>query len=152
MARVTASSEIHAANEVVWALMCDPGRYDEWADPTERMLDVPKEDVGVGFVYREYGGIPPFKGESEWRVTEFEPIRRQVHVGDDGTMKIDISIDLLPTQVGTRFTLTVALRPRWFLVPVNAFLWPLFMRKRSQESVDRTVTNVKRIVESPASA
>ena len=149
MAQVTGSTEIRAAPESIWALMCDPDRYNEWADPTDRMLDVPKKDIGVDYVYREYGGIPPFKGESEWRVTEFEPIRRQVHVGDDGTMKIDIGIDLLPTQAGTRLTLTVALRPRWFLAPVNAILWPLFMRKRSQESVDRTVANVKRIVESP---
>ena len=150
MAQVTASSEIRAAPESVWALMCDPNRYDEWAAPTERMLDVPREEIGVGYVYREYGGIPPFKGESEWRVTEFEPIRRQVHVGDDGTMRIDISIDLQPTQAGTRMSLTVALRPRWFLAPVNAILWPLFMRKRSQESIEHTVANAKRIVESPA--
>ena len=56
MAQVTASTEIRAAPESVWALMCDPNRYNEWADPTDRMLDVPKEDIGVDFVYREYGG------------------------------------------------------------------------------------------------
>lgn len=148
MAQVTASTEIRAAPESVWALMCEPDRYHEWADPTQRMLDVPNEDIGVGFVYREYGGIPPFLGESEWRVTEFEPMRRQVHVGDDGTMKIDISIDLLPTPAGTQLKLTVGLRPRWFLAPVNAILWPLFMRKRSQASVEHTVANARRIVES----
>jgi hypothetical protein len=64
-------------------------------------------------------------------------------------MKIDISIDLMPTRAGTRLTIAVALRPRWFLAPVNAILWPLFMRKRSQESVEQTVVNAKRIVESP---
>src|SRR5215210_883137 len=152
MAVVTASMEIRAAPESVWALMCDANRYHEWADPTDHMLCVPSEDVGLDFVYREYGGIPPFKGESEWRVSEFEPIRRQVHVGDIGTMKIDIRIDLQPTSAGTKFTVTVALRPRWFLAPINAILWPLFMRNRSQQSVERTVANVKRIVESPLRA
>ena len=149
MALNTASTEIRAAPESVWALMCDVNRYPEVSAATDRMVNVPKEDIAVGYVYREYGGIPPFKSESEWRVTEFEPIRRQVHVGDDGMVKLDLSIDLLPTQAGTRLTMTVALRPRWFVAPVNAILWPLFMRKRGQEAVDKTVANAKRIVESP---
>lgn len=149
MALNTASTEIRAAPEAVWALMCDPNRYPELSDVTDRMLDVPKEDMGVGYIYREYGGIPPFKGESEWRVTEFEPIRRQIHVGDDGMMRIDLSIELMATEAGTRLTMTVALRPRWFVAPVNAILWPLFMRKRGQAAVDKTVANAKRIVESP---
>jgi len=150
MAQVTASREIRAAPESVWALMCEVNRYPELSDATDRMLDVPKEEMGVGYIYREYGGIPPFKSESEWRITEFEPIRRQVHVGDDGTMRIDLNIELNPTEAGTRLTMTLALRPRWFLAPVNAILWPLFMRKRSQEAIEKTVANAKRIIESPA--
>lgn len=147
MAQVTASTSVRAAPESVWALMCDPNRYPELSDATDRMLDVPKVDLGIGYVYREYGGIPPFKSESEWRITEFQPIRRQVHVGDDGTMRIDLTIELSPIEAGTRLIMTLVLRPRWFLAPVNAILWPLFMRKRSQEAIDKTVANIKRIVE-----
>lgn len=152
MAQITASTEIRAAPESVWALVCDVNRYPELVDATDRMVDVPKEDIGVGYVYREYGGLPPFKSESEWRVTEFEPIRRQLHVGGDGMVKADLSIDLLPTQAGTRLTMTIAIRPRWFIAPVNAILWPLFMRKRAQAAIDQTVANHKRIAESPPRA
>lgn len=149
MAQVTASTEIRAAPQDVWALMCDVDRYPELSAATDRMVNVPTGEIGVGYVYREYGGLPPFKSESEWRVTVFEPIRRQVHVGDDGMVRLDLSIDLLPTQAGTRLTMTIAMRPRWFIAPVNAILWPLFMRKGGQAAIDQTVANAKRLVESP---
>lgn len=149
MSKVVASIEVGGSPEAIWALMCDPHRYPELADPTDRMLEVPEEPMGVGYVYKEYGGVPPFKGESEWHVTEFEPMRRQVHVGDDGSMTLDLTIELAPTSEGTTLTQTLELKPRWYLVPVNAIMWPLMMRNRAQEAMDKTVANVKRMVESP---
>ena len=148
MAQVVASTQVDTGPEAIWALMCDPHRYPEIADPTERMIDVPDREFGVGYVYKEYGGIKPFIGEMEWRVTEFEPMRRQVHIGDDGSMTLDLEIELTPSVGGTRLTQTLSLKPRWYLVPVNAILWPLMMRNRAQETMDKTVTNVKRIAES----
>ncbi len=147
MAQTKASTQINTGPEVIWALMCDPHRYPEIADPTERMIDVPDGEMGVGYVYKEYGGIRPFIGESEWRVTEFEPMRRQVHIGDDGSMTMNLLVELAPTDGGTRFTLTLSMKPRWYLAPVNAILWPLLMRKRAREGIDKTVANVKRIAE-----
>lgn len=86
MTSVIASTDIAAPSNVIWELLCDPRRYPEFADPADRMLSVPNEEFGAGIVYREYGGIPPFKAESTWRVMAFEPMQRQVHVGDDGSM------------------------------------------------------------------
>ena len=150
MAEVIASTDIAATPETIWALMCDPHRYPELADPTDRMLSVPDAEMGVGYVYREYGGVPPFKGESTWHVTVFEPIRHQVHVGDDGSMTLDLSIELDPIETGTRLTQRLKMEPRWYLVPLNAVLWPLLMRKRAQMAMDKTVQNVKRVAESAA--
>ncbi|MBI4261024.1 MAG: SRPBCC family protein [Actinobacteria bacterium] len=76
MARVAVSTDVSAAPEAIWELMSAPDRYPEYVDATDRMIDVPDEDVGVGYRYREYGGIRPFVSESEWVVTEFEPTRR----------------------------------------------------------------------------
>lgn len=148
MPQVEATMQIKAPTEVIWALMCDPHRYPEFADPTQRMIDVPDEEMGVGYTYKEYGGIRPFIGESEWQVTEFEPMRRQVHIGDDGSTTLNLKIELMPAEGGTRLTQSIDLKPRWYLAPVNAILWPLMMRKRAQEAMDKTVANVKRIVES----
>jgi hypothetical protein len=33
-------------------------------------------------------------GESEWTVTEFQPMRRPVHVGDDGSIRVHLEIDI----------------------------------------------------------
>ena len=148
MAEIIASTDIAAPPDVIWALMCDPHRYPELADPTDRMLSVPDEEFGVGYVYREYGGIPPFKAETTWRVTEFEPMLRQVHLGDDGTVLLDLTVELEPIEIGTRFTERLKMKPRWYLRPINAILWPLFMRNRAQLTMDKTVLNVKRAAES----
>jgi hypothetical protein len=127
--------------------MSDPRRYPDFVDATERMVDVGSGEFGVGYVYKEYGGIKPFLSESNWRVTEYEPMRHQAHIGDDGKMRMPLEIDLEPVENGTRLTIAFALEPRWFLAPVNALLWPLMMRKRTQAVLDRTVANAKRIVE-----
>lgn len=34
------------------------------------------------------------------------------------------------------------------MAPVSAILWPVMMRKRAQEVLDKTVANAKRILES----
>ena len=148
MAEVVATADIAAPPETIWALLCDPHRYPELADPTDRMLSVSEEEMGVGYVYREYGGVPPFKGESTWHVTEFEPMRRQVHVGDDGSATLHLSIDLDPTESGTRLTQRLDMKLRWYLRPLDVVLWPLLMRKRAQEAMDKTVQNIKRAAES----
>ncbi len=147
MAEVIASIDIDTPPDAIWALMCNPSCYPELADPTDRMLSVPNETFGEGSIYREYGGIPPFKGESTWRVTVFEPMRRQIHVGDDGAMMMHLNIELAPIEGGTRLTQRLEMQPRWYLMPVNAVLWPLMMRKRAQEAMDKTVQNVKRMAE-----
>lgn len=147
MGRVTASVEVKAPPESVWALMSDPHRYPDFVTATQRMLEVPAGEFGLGSEYREYGGVPPFLSESVWKVTRFEPMRVQTHMGDEGKMRIPLDIELTPTMKGTRLTMTLGLEPRWFLVPVNALLWPLMMRKRAQEVLDATVANAKRIVE-----
>ena len=76
MSKVETSAEVAASPEKIWAFICDANRYPEWVVPTDRMLEVPDEAMGVGYVYKEHGGVPPFKADSEWRVTVFEPHRR----------------------------------------------------------------------------
>lgn len=147
MVQVRSSITIETPPDPIWAIMCDPDLYPELADPTDRMLSVPDEEFGVGYVYREHGGVEPFKGESTWRVTEFEPMRRQIHVGDDGSMRFDLRIEFEPVDSGTRLTQTLELTPRWYLRPLAALLWPLMLRKRAQEAMDETVQNAKRMAE-----
>lgn len=151
MAEVVGTAVIETGVEPIWELMCSPGRYPDFVENTERMVDVGSGEFGVGYEYKEYGGLKPFIGESEWRVTEFDPMRHQTHIGDDGKVRIHLDIDLESlADDRTRLTLKVALAPRWFLVPVNAVMWPLMMRKRAQADMDTTAANVKQLVESRA--
>ncbi|MDX1530816.1 MAG: hypothetical protein R3362_04755, partial [Rhodothermales bacterium] len=129
---------------------CEPHRYPEFVDPTDRMLSVPDEPVGVGYVYREYGGVEPFKGESTWEVTVFEPMRRQVHVGDDGSTAYELHVEIEPTEAGCRYTQRLVMTPRWYLRLPFLLLWPLLMKRRAQVAMDETARGIKRVAEASA--
>jgi len=64
-------------------------------------------------------------------------------------MTIELVIEVEPTRSGTRLTQRLELRPRWYLAPVLALLWPLFLKSRAQTAMDRTVFNLKRSLELP---
>jgi carbon monoxide dehydrogenase subunit G len=146
--RVDASTPVAAPPAVVWTLLSDPHRYPELVDQTHRMVHVPDGPMGVGYTYREYAGVGPFKSESQWTVTEFEPDHRQVHEGDDGAMGMHLVIEIDRTGTGSRLTQRIALEPRGALKVGLTVLWPLVMRRLLQRSMDRTVANVRGAAES----
>jgi uncharacterized protein YndB with AHSA1/START domain len=148
MPSVSSSIDIDASIESLWDLVSDPPRYPEWVASTDRMIEVPKDGLRQGATYKEYAGFPPFKSESEWRVTVFEPHRRQVHLGDDGTVQMELTIELEPTDGGSRLTQTLDIRPRGMLTVLMVVMWPLVMRRRAQRAMHQTVADAKRLVES----
>jgi hypothetical protein len=100
MARIVVSTQVlNTGPEPVRAHMCETHHHREIADPTEGMIDVPGRESGVGCVHKEHGGITAFIGEAEWRVTEFEPKRRQVHIGVDASMTLHLEIELMPADL-----------------------------------------------------
>ncbi len=148
MLHVSSSIEISAPEERVWDLESDPRRYPEWVVAVDRMLAVPDDGLQQGATYREYGGIAPFKSESGWLVTVFEPHRRQVHLGDDGTVEIELTIEIEPIVGGSRLTHTFEARPRGVQGALVRLMWPLVIKRRLQRDTDRTLANAKRLVES----
>lgn len=113
---------------------------------TDRVFDTSAGSLRAGYVYHEHGGVPPFKSTSEWTVTVYDPHRRQVHVGDDGMVKTTIELIVEPQGQGTRLSIDITLEPRWYMALPMALLWPL-LGKRAQAGSDRTVDNIKRLVE-----
>lgn len=148
MPTVSSSIEISAPEERVWALESDPRRYPEWVVATDRMLDVPSDGLRQGATYREFGGMAPFKSESGWLVTVFEPHRRQVHLGDDGTVEFELTIEIEPIDGGSRLTHTFEVRPRGSLGALMRLMWPLVIKRRLQRDTDRTLANARRLLES----
>lgn len=147
MPRVETTVQVQATPEQVWKLMCDTHQYAEWVVPTDEVTDPGEGEMGVGYVYRERGGLAPFKGNSTWTVTEFTPHSWQRHIGDDGATEIDLGIRIAPVASGSTLTLSLDIKPRWFLAPVMALMWPLMMRKRAQQAMDGTSANAKKLLE-----
>ncbi len=148
MPRIIVSTEIEATPQHAWDLMCDAKLYSDWVVPTDAVLESPDGPIERGSVYREHGGIPPFKADSEWNVTEFEPTRRQVHVGDDGTMTMTLEILIEPAASGSALTLDIDFKPRWYLLLPVSLMWVLMMGKRGTEAMRQTAANFKKLAES----
>lgn len=148
MPSVSSSVEIESGPEPIWRLLSEPERYSDYVTATEKLLDASDATVTVGSTYREYGGVPPFLGESHWTVTEYEPMTHQHHVGDDGKIRMPLDLDVETIdERRSRLTITLGLEPRWFLAIPFAVLWPLMMRGRAQKVIDDTVANAKELVE-----
>jgi Polyketide cyclase / dehydrase and lipid transport len=78
---IVASAIIPASPERVWEIACDTSRYPEWVENTLRMIrtDGPAR---AGATMEELTRIAgPWKSVTRWRVTEFDPPRRQVQEG-----------------------------------------------------------------------
>jgi hypothetical protein len=144
---LTAETEINASSDVVWETISNPALYPEISDVTDRMISVPDDEFGYGYVYEEYGGVPPFKAESRWEVTRYNPKSRQVHIGDDGSTKTILTFEFKPTNNGTHVIQKIRLKPPWYQLPIFYVMWLLFMRKRGQAALDKTVSNLKQVAE-----
>lgn len=112
---VSASTDVQAPVERVWEIASDTRRYAEWVENTLEVLHT-DGPARLGSTYDERTRISgPWKATTHWRVTEFEPPRRQVHEGDGVvTAKgMGVIIELAPAGDNTHLTLTIRYRPRF---------------------------------------
>ena len=119
---ITASAVIPASLERVWEIACDSSRYPEWVENTLRMIrtDGPTR---AGATMEELTRIAgPWKSVTRWRVTEFDPPRRQVQEGEGVSTAKNMadSIALSPASHVTNFTVTVRYTPRFG--PIGALI------------------------------
>lgn len=142
MAVIGGTRSIEASIEAVWSLLSDVDSYPRWVDATDRILERQPGDLNEGYRYREYGGLPPFKGESTWTITEWSPKARQVHVGDDGFVTMDLEIGL-SGDAQTDVSMALTMTPRWFVAPVFYLVWPLMMRSRAEKTMQKTLDHLK---------
>ena len=138
--------EINAPPEAVWAFLSDANRYHEWVTVTDRMVEVPEEPMGVGTVYREYGGWP-VKSESTWRVTEFDPPNRQVHEGRSWPIRFLLSLQLEVIEGGTRLNSRFDIHYVTIMWAMGMFLYAPFVRGKLRSIMRETTANIKRLVE-----
>ena len=119
---VVASVEIEAPQEAVWEVACDTARYAEWVEST---IEVVRTDgpARLGATYDELTRISgPWKAATHWRVTEFDPPRRQVHDGEGVATAQGMAVVIELTSAGenTHLTLTIRYAPRFG--PIGAII------------------------------
>lgn len=147
MGRIQSTVLIEASPEEVWEVMNDPDRWSEWVAFNERVTYISDGPFGEGTVYREKGGPGPLNAESEWRVTEFDPPRRQVHRGNLGIMQPVLTFELDPLDGYTRVHQTVDFELLPHVNPLGRLLERLFVRRMMQRALNATIRNLKRVVE-----
>lgn len=144
----TSSVTVEAPVERVWELMCDTSRYADWGPMTPEIsrTDGPAQ---MGSTYEErVPVIGPWKAVLRWRVTEFEPPRRQVHTGHIWYVRELVSeMECCPADDGTTFTMTLRTKPR--LGPLGSLL-ERALAGSVERQWDRTAENFKELAEGQA--
>ncbi|MFQ5968730.1 MAG: SRPBCC family protein [Acidimicrobiia bacterium] len=144
MKRVEVSTVIGAGPERLWEFFSDTSRWSDWAAFTDEVLD--HEPLGEGAVYRNRSHIGPIRQVSEWRITEWDPPRLQVHEGKAPPVNPVLTVTLEPVAEGTRLTqVAVFSMPRW-LGPLGALLEKV-PERMIRKGLEETQANLKRIME-----
>lgn len=142
--------DIEAPPEEVWALLNDFDRMTDWVAFADELTYLSDGPIGEGTVYRETGGIGPMRSESEWRIVEFEPPRRQVHVGGLGVMAPELTMTVAAANGGTRFTQAIELRAFPSVRPLGWLLETFLIKRAMRSGLRETQRNFKRLVEAEA--
>ena len=146
MSRIEVSVDIGASPEVVWDFVSNLRRIPEWIEDTLAMLTVEPEPAQQGTVYRERSRIVgPLSQVTTWKISEFDPPRFQKHDGQVAMMAAtSVSFGLEPSAGTTKFTLVFEYTPG---NPLSSLSDRLFLRKNLQSGFQRSLENLKRLVE-----
>lgn len=147
MAHITESVDIDVPRDVLWTFVNDFDRMTDWVTFADELRYISEGEIGKGTVYREYGGIGPMASESEWEITEFEPRERQVHVGDLGIMKLELTMTFEDRNGKTRFTQELEFRALPAIRPLGWLLERVFIKRVMQSGLRATQENLEMLAE-----
>lgn len=148
MPRIEFVEHIDAPPQAVWDFISDIRRAPEWVTVMKEVLFVSDESIKQGSVYRERSQVAGSTSETEWRITEFDPPRRQVHETNEPMLQAVLTMEVTPDGDGTRlmhrtdFNLMPRVRPLGWLVE------KLFGYRMMSKALRQTVDNAKRSLES----
>jgi uncharacterized protein YndB with AHSA1/START domain len=150
MGQITSTVDIAAPVERVWEAFSDPYGWPGWIENTVAILSVEGEPLAEGTTYRERSVVMgPWKSDSRWKVTRFQPHSIQVHEGHlSGVGGLVLTVGFEPAGeegTGTRFSM--ALRYDTILGPLGTLLDRLMVNRMMQRSFDRSVRSFKLRVE-----
>ena len=143
---VEESTHIEAPPEAVWKLLCDLPRLPEYVYFVREVFDI-SGPADLGVVYKERAKPGLFESVSEWRITVFEPPRRQAHECAMPEMDASVMSHLEPEDGGTRYSLSMAFAVLPRIRPLGMLLENLFVERKVRSDCRRVLGACKRIVE-----
>lgn len=148
MGRVAISTEMRASPQVIWDLLCDVRRYPEWDPFAHEVVSASHDRLEAGSTYRERTG----RDLSDWTVAVFEPLHRQVHVGQVPVLgQITVAVDLEPAGDATTFhhVISYHVAPGG-IRPLGWMVEKVYVDRYVRTNMQRLAANAKRIVETPS--
>lgn len=129
MGYVEAARLINAPVELVWQCLNDIDHTPEWVTGLEHAQITTAGPFGLGSVYTDYNRLGPFLQVTQWYITAFEPLTRQVHESVSSVLPSRMVLNLLPVRGGTHLQMIVeySFLPR--LGPVGRLLENLLMNR-----------------------
>jgi carbon monoxide dehydrogenase subunit G len=147
MPNVQESIFVEAPPNDVWEFVSDIERYPEWIYFVREATPVSGGPVGEGTEYTERAKPGPFESVSEWQITEFEPPRRQTHIGRMAEMEATLRIRLEPEGEGTRWYHEMDFRMLPKIRLVGWVLERLVVRRKMQADFRRILKTAKGMLE-----
>jgi len=145
---IEGSVDIGAPRQAVWDLMCDVSRYSEFGNITDEAHMVSDGEFGKGSVYSESGKVAGMKYTSEWTVTHFDPISKQVHFGVESSMHIELTWTLAEIDAeNTRATQVVNVKMMPKFRPLGVLIEKLFVTRKMTKELATLREDLKRIAE-----
>ena len=151
MPRIEGSVDISASRQAVWDLMSDVTRYPEFGNMTDTATMITEGELGEGSKYSETGKVAGMKSTTEWTITHFNPPAEQTHVGEDGSIHIDLTWTLTEIDSGTRASHVLEFKMMPAFRPLGALLEALFVTRMMIKEMETVRGDLKRIAESEAS-
>ena len=147
MKRVTASIDIAAPPEKVWAVVMDPARLKDWVTIHRKLGKVSDEPLRDGSTLEQTLHLRGVSIKVHWTVEKADRPSRAVWEGrGPARARTHTSYDLTPNgDGGTRFEYVNEFRPP--LGPVGAAANRVLMGGVPQREADRTLRRLKELVE-----
>jgi hypothetical protein len=101
MKRVVASEIVSQPPARVWELYADVSGSADWIPFVEEVLYM-SGPAGLGQSYGERTRFMGMSSVSDWRIVEWDPLRRQVHRSTSTLMDMDLVIEIEAISDGSR--------------------------------------------------
>ncbi len=129
MGRAESVALIQAPVETVWNTLNDIAHTPDWVVGLEAADLKTPGNYGLDSIYYDHNRLGPLPQTTPWRVTAFEPMKRQIHESRSAVLPSRMILHLSPSATSevTRLQMVVEYRFLPWLGPVSRLLERLVM-------------------------